>query len=91
MISIIKSFGTDPDRSMAFILKCLAPFWIHRLPSTKKFPLHHESLWFNRFTFDPDRNTRGRSFTKSTEDKLIKLGFTYVRDLLSTQVIDDKL
>jgi hypothetical protein len=51
----------------------------------------NESLWFNRFILDPDRNTRGRSFTKSIVDKLIKLGFTHVRDLLSTQVTDDKL
>jgi hypothetical protein len=51
----------------------------------------NESLWFNRFIFYPDRNTRGRSFTISIEDKLIKLDFTHVRDLLSTQVTDDKL
>jgi hypothetical protein len=70
----------------------LAPFWIHRVSSTKRFSLHlNESLWFNRFIFDPDRNTRGRSFTKSIEDKLIKLSFTHVRELLSTQFTDDKL
>jgi hypothetical protein len=51
----------------------------------------NESLWFNHFIFDTDRKTRGRSFTKSIEDRLIKLGFTHVRDLLSTQLTDDKL
>jgi hypothetical protein len=51
----------------------------------------NESLWFNRFIFGPDRNTRGRSFTISTEDRLIKLGFTHVHDFISTCVTDDKL
>jgi hypothetical protein len=88
---ITKSFGTDPDRWLSYLNA-----WLHSgfsvSPPPKDFHcILNESLWFNRFIFDPDRNTRGRSFTKSIEVRLIKLGFTHVRDLLSTQLTDDKL
>lgn len=90
---ITKSFGCTDGRWFGFLRSWLLSGSHVSKPPKDYLCILNESLWFNRhMQVDPYRNKRGRSFCKSTEDRLIQFGFTHVSSLISsTQNDPDKL
>jgi hypothetical protein len=82
---IVEGLGKTTNRWVSFLIAWLRSGLIVAEPPKDYHCILNESLWFNRHALlDPDRNSRGRSFVKSIENRLIKLGVTHVENLISS-------